>query len=345
MASINEKLTTINNSFASMRSIYGGADNNTSIGELQEAIVPTKGVIPISYNEEGYPSKLRIKDVGGVIKGRLLGHYLWSKVEEVIVDDYITSIEGAAFQSCSQLKSINFTNGFDITEIQGSTFQYCNNLDPSNFLSNKITKIGHYAFLQSGITVADLSGVKELTASQMFYECRKLKKVILSDEVTSLPSEIFLRCSALEEMNFPTKLKYIGSSSLAGTGFKKLSLPDSVQYIYERGMQGCPNLIQLSYGGGMAGTTANGTGPIARNSKLKAVWLGERFTSSSGTSQMMSCSNLKKIFIDLPRATVQTYAGYSTAWGSYCKNIICNDDEGFMTRAEFDNFDWENYQS
>ena len=76
MASINEKLTTINNSFASMRSIYGGTDSNTSVGELQEAIVPKKGIIPISYNEEGYPSKLRIKEVGGIIKGGLLNHYL-----------------------------------------------------------------------------------------------------------------------------------------------------------------------------------------------------------------------------------------------------------------------------
>ena len=339
MTSINEKLTTINNSFANMRSIYGGTNNNTSVENLQEAIVPTKGIIPISYNEEGYPSKLRIKDVGGVIRGRLLGHYLWSKVEEVIVDDYITSIEGSAFMSCSQLKSINFTKGLDITEIQGSTFQYCNNLDPSNFLSNKITKIGHYAFLQSGITIADLSGVTSLTSSQMFYECRKLKKVILSDEVTSLPSEIFVRCSALEEMNFPTKLKYIGSSSLAGTGFKKISLPDSVEYIYDRGIQSCQRLIQLSYCGDLSETTAYGTGPIAHNPKLKALWLGNKFTSTSGTTQMNSCSSLKKIFIDLPRATVQTYSGYSTAWGSYCKNIICNDDEGFMTKAEFDNFD------
>lgn len=49
MASINEKLTTINNSLANMRSIYGGTNNNTSVENLQEAIVPTKGIIPIGY--------------------------------------------------------------------------------------------------------------------------------------------------------------------------------------------------------------------------------------------------------------------------------------------------------
>lgn len=344
MASINEKLTTINNSFASMRSIYGGADNNTSIGELQEAVVPKKGIIPIDYNETGYPSKLRIREIGNTIPARILNRYLWQKVEEVIIEDKITSIEESAFGSCKMLKNINFSNGLEITKIPSSVFSFCEKLDASTFLEWKnITELGYYCFQNSAITTADLTNIN-LMRDRAFYKCEQLTKVVFSNTLSSIPRECFSGCIALTEMNFPSTLRTIYTSGLSNTGFKKLSLPETLTYIQERGLQSCKQLIQLSYCGDLEETTAYGTGPIAHNPKLKAVWLGNKFTSTSGTTQMNSCSSLKKIFIDLPRATVESYAGYSTAWGSYCKEIICNDDEGFMSREDFDNFDWENYQ-
>jgi hypothetical protein len=59
-----------------------------------------------------------------------------------------------------------------------------------------------------------------------------------------------------------------------------------------------------------------------------------------------NCTNLQKIFINLPRATVETFFGYKTfftANSNTTVSIICNDDADFITQEEFDAIDWSTY--
>ena len=57
----------------------------------------------------------------------------------------------------------------------------------------------------------------------------------------------------------------------------------------------------------------------------------------------------KKIYIDLPRATVEAMQYYDTKWSGDKANtktnaqIICNDDENWLTQEEFDAIDWSTY--
>lgn len=90
-------------------------------------------------------------------------------------------------------------------------------------------------------------------------------------------------------------------------------------------------------------------------STLVAIWIGWKWDGKTRHPFMcMSSDNLKKIFIDLPRATVETIEGYYVnQWKDLwkfmgtpnCSNVsvICNDDEDWMTQEEFDAIDWATY--
>ena len=100
-----------------------------------------------------------------------------------------------------------------------------------------------------------------------------------------------------------------------------------------------PNVSSISGG-------ATGTGAFKDCSKLAGVWIGSSI-EGIGSFAFMGCYAIKKMFIDLPRATVEAMTGYAQGFSNgtiFTSKIICNDDEGFMTQEEFDAIDWATYE-
>ena len=97
----------------------------------------------------------------------------------------------------------------------------------------------------------------------------------------------------------------------------------------------------------ITGLRANAKQYATFSSGLIAVWIGSSVTEYGITNYVFYNSiNIKKMFIDLPRQTVEAMPNYSTAFSSGSLTtdvIICNDDSDFMTCEEFDAIDWSTY--
>ncbi len=74
-----------------------------------------------------------------------------------------------------------------------------------------------------------------------FYNCKKLKTIHFSDNITDIPGTsdfvkegVFENCKALSNnIQFPPKLRHIGSYAFYGCDLSEINIPDSVEYIGE----------------------------------------------------------------------------------------------------------------
>lgn len=178
-----------------------------------------------------------------------------------------------------------------------------------------------------------------------FYQCSSLQNVNMPDSITSIGNSAFMGCSVLAITKLPSALITIGTQCFQSC--KKITIktiPDGVKNLQLHTFNGCTSLTQISmrnvttvYSGSSNNAFYNCTG-------LKAVWIGSKVTSS-GLAQYSfnGCTNITKMYIDLPRATVEGFAGYQYAFMNNTSKtgiIICNDDDGFITKEEFDSIDW-----
>jgi hypothetical protein len=169
--------------------------------------------------------------------------------------------------------------------------------------------------------------------------CTNIREVTMTEEVEEINNYAFYRCSrmTLKNNKLPSKLKLIGNYAFYGCNSLKIStIPDGVSSLNNGAFSGCTSITQLSMNVVYFSSTSNSTA-VFYSTYLKAVWIGEKITSIGRYG--FPSSKIEKIYIDLPRSKVERFSGYSY---KFCNNansnveIICNDDEGFITREQFD---------
>ena len=173
----------------------------------------------------------------------------------------------------------------------------------------------------------------------------RISKVNLSNDVKSFGFYCFYDHDGLTTINFPKDVTDTGYGTFYGcVKLSMKTLPDNIKTIGQMCFQYNHGLIQLS----MPNVeTIDGTGTnqsaFGMSNSLKAVWIGSAITKIK-SSTFYNCAKLIRIFIDKPRADVETLNGYSIQFGATNATIICNDDAGFMTKEEFDAINWSTYE-
>ena len=182
--------------------------------------------------------------------------------------------------------------------------------------------------------------------SSLFYNgsgnrgLKNLNNVILNEGITELLDYAFYYCSNLTTINIPESMRRINAStffacsSLALTDLKNISVIDTSAF------SGCTGIKKLCME-----KIKNVSGDLATNNAfkgctgLKQVWIGSQIMSAVfGRYVFSGCTNLEKIYIDLPRTTIERFSGYQYAFMNDTTKtgiIICNDDEGFITKEQF----------
>ena len=88
-------------------------------------------------------------------------------------------------------------------------------------------------------------------------------------------------------------------------------------------------------------TTSNSTFNQCTN--LTKLWIGSAITTMGRYSLYINTNYpLTHVYIDLPRATVETLPNYNYAFMNNASKqdiIICNDDDDFISKEEFDTID------
>lgn len=123
----------------------------------------------------------------------------------------------------------------DITEIGESAFHWCKGFKGELTVPKSVTKIGGYAFAQTGIRKL----TTHITGSEAFSGCLSLTEVIIAEGATKIASTSFRGCNSLMRVTLPSTL----------TGIET----DAFNYCYKL-VEIC-NLSPLSLS---AGSTANG---------------------------------------------------------------------------------------
>lgn len=251
------------------------------------------------------------------------------------------------FQDCLAL---NFsTIPSNVISIGATCFQGCTGLHLTE-IPTTVSSVGNSAF--SGCT-----GIQQITlhntttfGTSVFYNCTGLTTVNLDGATFNFPSNFFQNCSNLQTID-TTKLVVVpqygfsGCTNLSVTQFHNTT---ELSVYGAKVFSNCKKIYQLSF------PILKGIVPNAQQyatfsgCNIRAIWLGSAITTK-GLNQhsFRSASELRRIFFDLPRATVEAMPQYANKFSgntvhSTCE-IICNDDSGWLTLAQFDAIDWENY--
>ncbi len=271
------------------------------------------------------------------------------RLEEITIPASVTTFSPNVFVDCKSLKKIkNYSN-----KLNNYLFGNCSNLETIEMDFTDLTLIPANCF-------QGCSSLKSLPFSEMnnvtmigqsaFSACYSFNVDELNDNIITINASAFSGCIYLNLSKLPSSLTTLGSGAFAGCKNESLkTIPDGVSRL-ENNTFISNSFTQISmsnvtYIGGTS--TTNGCFKLMPN--IVAFWIGSAITNAGLLRYSLSSNNVanyKKIFINLPRATVQSFTNYTYAFcnsSSKQSIIVCNDDAGWLTKEEFDAIDWENY--
>ncbi len=128
-----------------------------------------------------------------------------------------------------------------------------------------------------------------------WYDVRKaIKKIIITDGVTTIGNWAFYFCSSLTEVSIPDSVTSIGESAFYFcNSLKEINIPDGVTSIGESAFYNCYSLKEVNIPDGV---TSIGTTTFTCCYSLTKINIPDSVTSI-GSSAFISCSSLKKITI------------------------------------------------
>ncbi len=130
------------------------------------------------------------------------GAFAYSNIENVQMNDNVTSLDEYAFYYCTKLANVDLSKS--LTKIDGyETFKYTDALKHID-LKNVTELTGWYTFQQSGLEDVDLSNVSNMSGIQVFGSCHNLKTIYIGKNTdfsgkVSIGSNNFAGCERLEK--------------------------------------------------------------------------------------------------------------------------------------------------
>ena len=177
-------------------------------------------------------------------------------IRSVVLDNKITHIGDYAFDGCTSIKSVRYTD-------------YTGNAGVA--LPKSVTTIGVHAFSDTGVT-GTLKLPEHLTEidSSAFYHCGKLNgelklpdtvkeiggfafhscgftgKLELPVSLENIGNDAFEFCSGLTgKLTFPSKMNEINSSIFHETGITEVVIPSSIKTVRDGAFNSCMNLKKV----------------------------------------------------------------------------------------------------
>lgn len=164
-------------------------------------------VLPDTIKEIPKGAFMSNKTVKKVVFGKNItsignGAFAYSNIENVQMNDNVTSLDEYAFYYCTKLANVDLSKS--LTKIDGyETFKYTDALKHID-LKNVTELTGWYTFQQSGLEDVDLSNVSNMSGIQVFGSCHNLKTVYIGKNTdfsgkVSIGSNNFAGCERLEK--------------------------------------------------------------------------------------------------------------------------------------------------
>lgn len=198
-------------------------------------------------------------------------------------------------------------------------------------------------YINTYITNVILPNNLTYLADYTFRNNINLVNINLPDSLITIGANCFQSCSKLELSTLPSNL----AGTIGNYAFRSCNkitvdkLPNNVTTLATQCFRECPLIKKML----MPGVTfiygdSSQSGSFYSCTGLKQVWIGSGITNS-GASRFAfeKCNALEKMYIDLPRATVEAFTNYQYAFMNNASKtgiIVCNDDADFIDKATFD---------
>ncbi len=142
----------------------------------------------------------------------------------------------------------NFTYTLDangnatITEYNGSQSDLT---IPSTIDGHNVVAIESHAFEHSKIKKIVVSEGITTIGGWAFCECENLESVILPESLTDMDWQVFIGCKSLNNINIPSNLTIINQGCFIDTGIKEIIIPKNIQKFVGSEFRGCKSLKKV----------------------------------------------------------------------------------------------------
>ena len=168
-----------------------------------------------------------------------------SKIKKVVIENGVTSIGYYAFDSCSNLASIEIPEG--VTSIGNSAFKDCRRLTNIT-IPGSVTSIGYHAFSYTlWLTNKQNESPLVIVNGILIDGTVCSGEVTIPDGVTSIGDYAFSGCSRMTSINIPKSVTSIGNGAFSiCTGLTSINIPENVTSIGNGAFQRCSNLASIN---------------------------------------------------------------------------------------------------
>ena len=225
-------------------------------------------------------------------------------ITDVIIPDSVTIMGNSVFALCSNLANVSIGSG--LTTMGNSIFYECaklanitvseNNTAYQSINGNLYNKDGsvliQYAVGKTATRFTVPDTVKTI-ASQAFYYCEKLQKVVIPDGVTTIANGAFAWCGDLASVEIPNSVTSIGFGAFQCSGLTSIVIPDSVTELGDYLCYNCSKLTCVTIGNGVP---AIGDMTFFSCSNLTSVVIPEK-VATIGANAFGYCSRLASLVI------------------------------------------------
>lgn len=169
-----------------------------------------------------------------------------------------------------------------------------------------VTEIGPFpaAYMASFDEFRHFTGVTSLCFG-MFYECNKLKSIVLHDSLMSIGEKAFWNCRSLAEISVPSSVSRVGNMAF--------STCSSLKRIYWNAKKCTPSVTPIVNGVVEYLTIGDSVEVIpnnfAKNAKIKDVTIGKSVKTISA-SAFYNCTRLKRVVLPNSLETINQKAFY-----------------------------------
>lgn len=166
------------------------------------------------------------------------------QIEEVIIQNGITSIPSHAFDNCWNLKTVKIPGS--VKAINQWSFSFCDNLCDVT-LENGISRIEERAFSRClNLQTIRLPDSVNFIGDDAFSFCEALTTVELSPNITHIGKNAFYSCSKLDNIALPKALKTIGEWAFGYCKkISEITIPGGVTTIEPETFFGCTSLRRV----------------------------------------------------------------------------------------------------
>ncbi len=180
----------------------------------------------------------------------------------------LLSIGNGAFSLCSNLSEISFPSTLKI--IENAAFEGCSGLTDLSIPSN-VTSIGDNAFAKCTALKNVIYSASSITDCEngIFFGSGASDgmSVTFSDNITTVPADIFNNCINLTEVTLSDSVTTIGDNSFNGSGIKAIYLPKSVKTISNSAFTACNSLEAFAVNSSNTTYCAGENGELLNRSK------------------------------------------------------------------------------